>query len=152
MNTPPNANPTVTLGDQQFVIPELPLGVTRLIDPITRRMSKRSLSARGSNEEIQEAMISEENLDDAQMIVAIALAYASEDFDRSRFGEQIAKQYEELKWKNIGVSDILAASIVIAIQAGGKKLGEKMEEAKKAMTPPPTPESAISTESSPTSA
>jgi len=146
----------ITLGGQEFDIPELPLGVQRHIVPITNRMSKRAVAAKeNSQDELIDTMMGEENMNDAQMTVAIALAYISPDFKPSNFDSLIQSEFERLSWVTppIPFGELISASLVIAMQAAGKKLGEKMPEALKnllADQPPANP--LISTPSSQTSA
>ncbi len=129
----------ITLGGQEFDIPLLPLGVQRKLEPVLRRMAQRATEAKveGTPEAMQNAMASPENTDDAELTVVIALAFIDKDFSPPKFDELIAKAQDRLFMMQTDLGEILAASIVVAIQAGGKRLGEKMAAMKAAMAPPP---------------
>jgi hypothetical protein len=147
---------TITLGADKFEIPELPLGVQQRLYPITTRMMKRSLSAQSAGSEaLLEIMMDEENLKDTQMTVAIGMAYISKDFTPAAFESLIAREFEGLSWKNppITLTELMAASMTITLQAGGKKVGEAMPATLKNLLAKAVPAAnSISTESSPTSA
>ncbi len=147
----------ITLGGKEFDIPELPLGVQRRLEPITRRMSERAIEARkeGTPEAMQRAMSSPENIDDAELSIAIALAFIDLDFTPKKFDHLIEKAQDELFMMKTDIGEIIAASVTVAIRAGGKRLGEKVEAALKAAQQPPAPEAEnppTTTQSSPTSA
>lgn len=129
----------ISLGGQEFDIPELPIGVMKKLWPLAARMGRRAMSAK--NEDLP-FDLSEENLEDTMQLVYMAIAYGKPGFTREEFDNLV-----------IDLPDLIAASITVTVQAGGKKLGEHLPAAvMKAAGIPAAESSPISTQSLPTSA
>jgi len=135
---------TITLGDRSFEIPELPLGVMRKIWPISARMSLRAKAAKATGDQLElvKATSSPDNIDDAIEIVFLGISFGTPSFKR-----------EELDNIICDLNEIIIAALIVSMQAGGKKEGDKPAgEPLLEVATPPIQQSQIGIESSPISA
>ena len=106
----------ITLGESSFDIPELPLGVKRKTWAITSRMANRAREARLIGEgALHDAIACEENISDALELIFLGIEYGKPNFTRADLDNIV----------DVGLDEVLAAATTIAMQAGGKKVGEK---------------------------
>lgn len=126
----------ITLGGVEFDIPQLPLGVMKKVWPITFRMSERAKAEAVANKGFEPTA---EAIEDAIELNYLAISFIRPGFTRADL-EAMTPDLEEL----------VAGSIVIAIQAGGKRMGERMAMVKK-LQEAATEQPPIGTASSPTS-
>lgn len=150
----------ITLGSNEYAIPELPIGVKRLIWPINNRMAIRAIDGKETGKVVG-STIDPDNMSDAIEAIALALAYIDPAFLPDELENLKRKHIAEIEASvEIEPEELLHAATVVSVQAGGKKMGklrasfleQQREKAAPAPTTPAQPSSPIGTTSSQPSA